>query len=77
MKSLPREALIPLGKGDICLLDSIIKTPAITSNAQLLNECMQMRDSGSKFEFEALHYHGSDYVARTYIPQKILRRDML
>lgn len=68
---------MPLAKNDICLLDSIRKSAAVTSNVQLLNECTQMRNCGLKFEFEALHCHGPDYIGRTYIPRKILRRDIL
>ncbi|PHJ24964.1 topoisomerase via, partial [Cystoisospora suis] len=74
LKMLPDGVHLPLSARDTSLLTSLLRHPAISQCPRLREQCLVMSNQNIKFEIEALSSLGLNYLARYYIPLKILKR---
>ncbi|CBZ50317.1 unnamed protein product [Neospora caninum Liverpool] len=74
LKQLPLDVRLCLLNRDRALLKSLLVHPKIRNCERLKEQCLFMMEHDTKFEIEAITSLGFDYLARYYIPSKILKR---
>lgn len=74
LQKLPDKVQLPLSTRDKSLLTTLLRHPAICQSPPLREQCLYMSNQNTKFEIEAICSLGLNYLARYYIPSKILKR---
>ncbi|KYK67467.1 putative topoisomerase VIA [Toxoplasma gondii TgCatPRC2] len=74
LEQLPVDVRLPLLSRDRALLKSLLVHPKIRDCERLQAQCSFMMEHDTKFEIEAITCLGFEYLARYYIPSKILKR---